>query len=501
MLNFGLGKHHLLSLATLLTIASASIQANDNQKNTTKHAIYSNEKAIVFETMDGIKTHAYEGFITVPENRSNKTSRTIPVKYVRFPATGDKEGSPIFYLSGGPGGSGINTAKYPRFRFPLFMAMREFGDVIALDQRGTGISNDTPTCNSSQVLPLNEKLTEQVVNKYYRTAATECVAFWQSEGIDVLGYTTQESVSDIDDLRKHFKAEKVSLWGISYGSHLALAAIKTLQHKIDKVVIASAEGLNQTVKLPFATDAYFKRLQQAINTQPEAAKQYPDIVALMHRVHKKLNNNPISVTVPVKNAPSLDMLFQTMHLQIIASSMISDPHRGVSQLLAIYKALDQGQEQVLGQILARGYFNNKPISFNVMAFAMDIASGITEQRLATVHKQAKTSLLGLALNFPMPQLNKAVTGLDLGDEFRAYPESDVPTLLLTGTLDGRTYIDSQLEATQGLTNLSQVKIINGGHNVFMVSPKVTKVIQSFLKGKKVKVSTITIKLPSFAPQR
>ncbi|MEW6998735.1 alpha/beta fold hydrolase [Colwelliaceae bacterium BS250] len=502
MLNFGFHKHPTLSivasLSAVLMFASANSQAQTAPTNTMTHPTYKNEKAIIFETMGGEKTDAYEGFINVPENRSNKMSRTIAVKYVRFPATGDKNGSPIIYLSGGPGGSGISTAKYPNFRFPLFMAMREFGDVIALDQRGTGISNDTPSCNSSQVLPLNEKLNEQQVSKYYRTAATECLAFWKNEGVDVLGYTTQESVSDIEDLRTHFEAEKITLWGISYGSHLALAAIKTLQNKIDKVVIASAEGLNQTVKLPFATDAYFSRLQQAINTQPEAAKQYPDIAALMHRVHKKLDDNPLPIKVALKDASSLAILFQKTHLQIIASAMIADPQRGVTQLLAIYKSLDQGQDQLIKKMLARGYLNNKPISFNVMAFAMDIASGITDERLIMVNEQAKTSLLGTALNFPMPQLNNVVAGLDLGDDFRAFPVSNVPTLLLTGTLDGRTYINSQNEATQGLSNLSQVTIINGGHNVFMVSPEVTSVIKSFLKEEEIKVTEITIDLPSFA---
>jgi hypothetical protein len=71
-------------------------------------------------------------------------------------------------------------------------------------------------------------------------------------------------------------------------------------------------------------------------------------------------------------------------------------------------------------------------------------------------KQAKTSLLGSLLNFPMPHLNEVVDGLDLGDEFRHFPTSDVPTLLLTGTLDGRTYIEAQKEATKVLTNLTQV---------------------------------------------
>jgi pimeloyl-ACP methyl ester carboxylesterase len=479
-----------LVILTLIT-SSQAFGKSQEQK------IYPNEKAIIFKTMDNKTTDAFEGYIEVPENRNKTNSRLIPVKYVRFPATGNKSGSPIVYLSGGPGGSGIDTAKYPNFRFPLFMAMREFGDVIALDQRGTGSSKTAPKCVSSHTLPLMTKLTNDLVSLLYQKAAEECVVFWQKQDVDILGYTTTQNALDIDDLRKHLTAEQVTLWGISYGSHLAFSAMKELKGKINKVIIASAEGLNQTVKLPSETDAYFARLQQAINTQKEAKKAYPDIIKLMHRVHNKLEQTPITVSIPQKDGFFVDMLFQKIHLQIVASSMIADPHRGVKSLLMLYKTLDQSNNNSLIEILKRGYFDNKPISFNAMSFAMDIASGITDKRLALVKQQAKTSLLGLALNFPMPQLNNAVKGLDLGDRFREAPISNIPTLLLTGTLDGRTYLNSQKNATKGLSNLTQVQVINAGHNLFMVSPEITKIIKLFLSDEVITKKSVTIDLPVF----
>ena len=76
-----------------------------------------------FETVDGEKVRAELGTLTVPENRSKKDSRTIQLKFVRFKSTSETPGSPIVYLAGGPGGSGIDTARGSRF--PLFMALRE----------------------------------------------------------------------------------------------------------------------------------------------------------------------------------------------------------------------------------------------------------------------------------------------------------------------------------------------------------------------------------------
>lgn len=461
-----------------------------------EETIYVNEKEIQFESgKQSVK--AYEGTIKVLENRSNPNSRLIPLSYVRFPATGNKKGSPIIYLAGGPGGSGVSTAQYPNFRFPLFMALRKQCDVIALDQRGTGKSRVAPKCTSKQTVPLTVKLTELQRTKLYRAAAKECLEYWEKEGVDVLGYTTVQNALDIDDLRRHLQADKVTLWGISYGSHLALASLKLLHGKIDKVVIASAEGLNQTVKLPARTNAYFDRLQIAINQQTKAAKAYPDIKAMMHRVHTMLSETPISLKIPQKDGSHLKFLFQSFHMQAIASMMIADPQRGVSRLLSMYQGLDNGVSNFLPAVVKRAKFDNNKISFSVMSFGMDIASGMTASRKKLVTKQSETALLGNLLSFPMPQLNRVVEGLDLGDDFRGFPKSDVPTLLLTGTLDGRTYIEAQKEATQGLTNLTQVIVKNAGHNLFMVSPKVTEVIKRFLAGKEVNTQEIEVKLPLF----
>jgi len=90
----------------------------------------------VFESASGQKVDVEFGELTVPENRQKADSRLIQLAFVRFKSTSKNPASPIVYLAGGPGGSGIAAARGTRF--PLFMAMREVADVIAFDQRGVG---------------------------------------------------------------------------------------------------------------------------------------------------------------------------------------------------------------------------------------------------------------------------------------------------------------------------------------------------------------------------
>lgn len=182
-------------------------------------------KSYKFEPFSGEPVKAQLGTLSVPENRSREDSRTIQLKFVRFASTSENPGSPIVYLAGGPGGSGIDAARGSRF--PLFMALREFGDVIALDQRGTGMTGfEDLDCDDRYQIPLDKPVDRTEAARLIREKTLGCMERMRASGIDVSAYNTRESAADLNDLRIALEAEKISLWGISYGTHLSLAAMK-----------------------------------------------------------------------------------------------------------------------------------------------------------------------------------------------------------------------------------------------------------------------------------
>jgi len=97
----------------------------------------------------------------------------------------------------------------------------------------------------------------------------------------------------------------------------------------------------------------------------------------------------------------------------------------------------------------------------------------------------------------MPHLANVWPDIDLGEAFREEAAYDGPVLLLTGTLDGRTFPEGQYEATARLSDVTRVTVVNAGHNLFMTSPEVGEAMHAFMRGEPVH-REIVVDLPDFA---
>src|SRR3546814_17650877 len=84
-----------------------------------------------------------------------------------------------------------------------------------------------------------------------------------------------ESAADLEILRQQIGAAKLNLWGISYGTHLALAATRQMGDRIDRVVLASVEGTDQTLKLPARTDDFLERVGALLQNYPKEVSLPP----------------------------------------------------------------------------------------------------------------------------------------------------------------------------------------------------------------------------------
>jgi pimeloyl-ACP methyl ester carboxylesterase len=79
------------------------------------------------------------GTLIVPEDRLTGQGRTIPVRFVVFPATGgDRLPDPLVFFAGGPGDSAITASST---WLPVLQSLSLHRDLVFIEQRGTGQSN------------------------------------------------------------------------------------------------------------------------------------------------------------------------------------------------------------------------------------------------------------------------------------------------------------------------------------------------------------------------
>jgi pimeloyl-ACP methyl ester carboxylesterase len=453
-------------------------------------------KPYTFENFKHEKVESEFGTLLVPENRSKPDSNLIELAFVRFKSTSQNPGPPIVYLAGGPGGSGIGTATGSRF--PLFMALREIGDVIAFDQRGTGYSKPNLGCYERLALPLDVVPSRATALEELRKNARGCIEYWRDvQRVDLTGYNTNESADDLEDLRKALGAKQISLWSISYGTHLALATIRRHPQSIHRAILAGTEGPDHTYKLPSNVQKHLEDLAAVIKADPEIGKEIPDLLGLMKTVFDRLDAEPqtVEVTDP-RTKQKVKVIVNKFVLQFLIANNIGTTVTGSFPAL-IYRA-SKGDFTNPAQV----WLNISRDSIgSAMSFMMDCASGQTAARRERIAREAKETLLEDISNFPFPGICEEWKAPDLGDEFRSPVTSNVPVLFISGTLDARTPISNAEEYRKGFANSTHIIIEGAVHSdpLFLSSPKIKDGMLEFLKGQPVTVTKITGAPLKFAP--
>jgi len=175
------------------------------------------------------------GYLVVPENRAKKRSRMIKLPYIivrsKNPA---KHNDPVLFTAGGPGGSSLGWAVNS-----TRSVLIEDRDCIALEQRGTRYA--LPYLRSFEL--------DDAIKDAYRhngnidSAIVEGVKrvkkALQKRGIDLAGYNTNETVSDIHDLLSLLHIDSVNLFGGSYSGGLMLAVLQKDTSRIRSLALDS----------------------------------------------------------------------------------------------------------------------------------------------------------------------------------------------------------------------------------------------------------------------
>ncbi|MEO0614640.1 MAG: alpha/beta hydrolase [Pseudomonadota bacterium] len=212
------------------------------------------------------------GYLVVEEERGVANGRTLrlPVAIVK-PKAAEPNRSPVLFLSGGPGVGSLSAAAYPG-AYP-WTRDREF---VVFGQRGTQHAEPALLCEAFGTALVDPDVPGGAVK-----AARDCARELEAAGIDRAAYHSANIAADIEDLRKVLGVERWSLYGMSYGTRVALTVARDYPGSVASMVLDSP--LPHTVRYDDESGdnllSVLRRVGEACAKQPSCARAFPDVAS------------------------------------------------------------------------------------------------------------------------------------------------------------------------------------------------------------------------------
>ncbi len=181
------------------------------------------------------------GNLLVPENRSRRDSRLIQLHAAIIRSTNPAPApDPVVYLSGGWADPALADIAHVLPGFEQVLVSR---DLIVIDQRGVGYSEPSLDCPEIPAQLYQDAIAQAsapIRAKNYIEAARTCRDRLVGAGIDLSAYTTLANAADLEDLRLALGYDQWNLYGISYGTRLALAVMRHYPKGVRSVILDSS---------------------------------------------------------------------------------------------------------------------------------------------------------------------------------------------------------------------------------------------------------------------
>ena len=378
-----------------------------------------------FEVPEGAKVQC--GTLTVPENYFEPKGKMLKLAVARYQSTSAAPAKdPLVYLSGGPGGGGLDEVASLFGSFQPALAQRE---VIVIDQRGTGYSKPYLDC------PELDSVSTEAEGL---SALKDCKARLTKSGVDPAQYNTLNNARDLKALREALEIAQWNPLGTSYGTRLVLEMMRidaegTRSAILDSTLPPDVDNLAET---PRALQDSLEAVFAACAKSPSCSMDSPNLEARFYALLTRLNDAPVHV--------DLDSAFLTVSgddLVGLVHMMLYDAE-AATYLPAIVDSLESGDTSILGYLLqasgAEGGDDGMATAMYLSVICAEWAPMTSQDKVAEAAKGVHAELVA-ALG--VPSLLEACEVWDVpapaAVQFEPI-ESDIPTLVLAGAIDPAT---------------------------------------------------------------
>lgn len=429
------------------------------------------------------------GYLTVLENRAKPDGRRIRIFVMRAPAQSlARRSDPIVFLSGGPGGAGSFEVAAM-----VGLGLNANRDVIFVDQRGTHRADPRLPCNTwerfifdSVSLPFAADSTSVAENLTIKACRDELTA----AGYDVASYNTTENAADIAELRTALGIEQWNVYGVSYGTKLALSVLRDHPQGIRSVVLDSVSPpTNNIVEVWWTAPAtLFKEIFAACTAQPSCAAAYPNLETDFYASVNRLDQTPVVVQRTDESgqpiAVNIDGFSFVYTLNMISErnsvapipKLMDDTARGKYEAIADTYLGTRGLPAFIG-------LGGSALAFTI--FCAEHANLTTAAATLAASKAALPAFPERVLKV-QPKQGRLFSMCPIWDVPKAAPSvgarivSDVPVLIIEGSMDAATAPHWVDMVTPDLRNSQVVPFPHTGHSVLGKSACSLSLMSAFL---------------------
>jgi len=403
----------------------------------------------VLRSFDGREASAQIALLPVRETRTSPDSRLIRVAVIRLPAREAPRGAPpIVFLSGGPGIPASALARVPVY-FDLFSKLQAIGDVLLIDQRGSGMSLPNLTCPAADV-PKNFLSSDEAFLAALSARVTACTRFWSDAGVDIHGYSTTEIAADVDAARKAAGGKTMKLLAFSYGSEVAIELARRWPRQVDRIVFASTRAPDTMLKMASVWD-----------------QQLGTLGASVKRVVAELDASPVNVETTAGT-------FSVGGIGVLTVLRADLPDgRALPKIPEFVRALEGGSYASLAPRVLQIYASLK--SMNLMTLAVDCSSGWSAQRLRDAEAESHAAIMrNVNLQWDSRICNAIAGRPGLPPPIR---RTNIPALFITGTLDVNAPVAQTERIRKEFPRSVHFIVENGAHETLPIGAVQERVVK------------------------
>ena len=394
-----------------------------------------------------------------------------------LPATAEPpRADPVIVLQGGPGQAATALGSF--YGGPSWAAVRRERAIVLLDQRGTGGSAPLDC-----FLGGDDANTKGYLDDLLPVPAVRACAAELREAAELARYTTHEIARDVEAVREALGADRLNLYGTSYGTRVALAYLRLHPDRVRSMVLKGVLPPDVAMPAEFAPDVErsLRMLSDQCRADSLCARLTPDLLAAVDSLLRAVDRpaTPIFIMTDTAARRGSTIAPSRGTVGLLLRSMLLSP-TGAARIPALVRTALDGDRATLAravydqqQSTARGIFEG-------MRLSVMCAEDAPRIRREDAERRAVATALG---TYWLDQVAAACAAWPVPPEppARLDPPAGLPTpiLLISGERDPATPPSYGDRVARRFPNARHVVVRNASHSFALMQGCVDRLIAAF----------------------